>query len=426
MSSEAKKGGLISGWIKAALGGLFGLLSGAAAVWATAALDKVVKPSKPVANFAVTTDGLSVTCHNRASGESGWWDFGDGTPLEPFDANTPSIVHQYAKPGNYAIKLIVRNFLNEENERTVPVELSSPPQTLPPTITGLKIEPIGERAVAPATFRIKGEVQNAERVIWDLGTSKLEVTTEPGPFERLVVFDRPGQYPISLIGHSGKIAVKQGATVSVAAPTAGNLSVVLSVRDSAVRLDRQTVLESVPLPPPVKGSRLAEKVVTARPGCTIAEARVGKFNSAVFKTVKTEIAPDKQSLKVIGEYAVEGEAAVKAAGGTAAIIPLTLLEDKPTSVNYPLATVSGQLPPNVNSVSLNLPPQPRGVSGWTRQFKLELREAGVDGRSIVLASADKVTFPLTLPVRESRVMGPLSVTATQSGEQVQVRIAPAR
>jgi hypothetical protein len=42
MGEEAKKGGLISGWIKAVLGGMLGLLSGAAAVYGTAVVDRVV------------------------------------------------------------------------------------------------------------------------------------------------------------------------------------------------------------------------------------------------------------------------------------------------------------------------------------------------------------------------------------------------
>ena len=93
-------------------------------------VDTVVKPSKPVANFAVAADGLTVTCQNHASGESGWWDFGDGTPLEPFDAGQPTVAHTYPKPGTYTVKLTVRNFLVEENTRAVPVDLSAAaPQT---------------------------------------------------------------------------------------------------------------------------------------------------------------------------------------------------------------------------------------------------------------------------------------------------------
>jgi len=425
MAEEGKKGSLIGSWIKAVMGGLLGLLSGAAAVYGTAVVDRVVKPNKPVANFAVNAEGLNVTCQNRATGESGWWDFGDGTPLEAFEPGQQSIVHQYAKAGNYNIKLIVRNFLMDENERSVPVDLTAPPQTLPPSITGLQIEPIGTRAVAPATFRIKGEVKNAERMIWDLGDNRLEVTTEPGPFERLVVFDKPGQYPISLIGHSGKTAVKQGATVSVGAAAAGNLSIVLSVRDVAIRQDRQTVLESVPLSPPAKSTRIVERIIPARPGFTIAEAKAGKFNTNTIKSVKLEPAADKLSVKIVAEFVSEGDAAIKASGGSAAIVPLILIEEKSSQISFPTATIAGQMTSSMGggTVQLSLPPQPRSVTGLTRSISLDVREAGADGRPVVLASADSVKFPFN--VQFTRATGRMTLSATQMGDQVQVRLMPA-
>lgn len=67
-STPARSGG----WIKAALLGMLGLGGGAAGTYATAVVDRVVKPTKPVANFATAPDGLTLTCQNHASGESGW------------------------------------------------------------------------------------------------------------------------------------------------------------------------------------------------------------------------------------------------------------------------------------------------------------------------------------------------------------------
>ena len=59
--SEAKKS---HGWMKAGVVGMLGLSGGAAGTYATAVIDKVVKPSLPVANFAAAADpdGMSVTC----------------------------------------------------------------------------------------------------------------------------------------------------------------------------------------------------------------------------------------------------------------------------------------------------------------------------------------------------------------------------
>ena len=61
------------GWFKAAIGAMVGLMSGAVGMYVSPLIDRVVKPSKPLANFAVETDGLTATFHNRYAGE-GWWD----------------------------------------------------------------------------------------------------------------------------------------------------------------------------------------------------------------------------------------------------------------------------------------------------------------------------------------------------------------
>ena len=66
-------------------------------------------------DFAVETDGLTATFHNRYAGE-GWWDFGDGAPLEPALPQQPSISHTYAKPGTFPAKLMVRNYVGDEHE----------------------------------------------------------------------------------------------------------------------------------------------------------------------------------------------------------------------------------------------------------------------------------------------------------------------
>ena len=66
-----KKG---SGWMTAAFIGLIGVGGGVAGTYATAVVNQVVKPTRPVANFSISTDGLTVSCRNHASGDSGWWD----------------------------------------------------------------------------------------------------------------------------------------------------------------------------------------------------------------------------------------------------------------------------------------------------------------------------------------------------------------
>src|SRR5439155_18897180 len=103
----------------ALVGTIAGMCSGAALMYLSPLVDRVVKPGKPLANFAVETEGLSATFHNRYAGE-GWWDFGDGSPLEPATPDQSSITHTFPHPGTYTTKLLVRNFVGDEHERSVP------------------------------------------------------------------------------------------------------------------------------------------------------------------------------------------------------------------------------------------------------------------------------------------------------------------
>ena len=71
----------------------------------------------------------------------------------------------------------------------------------------------------------------------DIG-DRIEVASGAGPFERLVVFEKPGQL-IQLIDHTGKQATKQSAVVTVTPPATGSVSVVLRVADVGTKVDRQ-------------------------------------------------------------------------------------------------------------------------------------------------------------------------------------------
>ena len=421
----AKSSGRILGLFKAlALAG-FGLGSGVVATYATAVVDRVTKPGKPVANFAVSADGLTVTCQNHATGESGWWDFGDGTPLEAFVPDKPA-THTFPKPGNYSVRLTVRNFLMDEAERSVPVDLTAAaPQQLPPTITGLTVEPIGAMSVAPATFRIKGEVKNAERVIWDLG-DKLDVTTEPGPFERLVVFERPGQYPIQLIGHTGKQAIKQAATVTVTSPAAGSLSAIVRVSDTGVRTDRTDFTEVMTIAIPTTAAPGFEKLIPARPGFTIVSAKLGSVKGTALSDLTTTVTPDRKSVKLSGKWTGSGDVAKKAAGGSDVLIPVTVTEERTTPIQLPPETVSGSIMGwgALQTATLPLPPQPRGLTGLKRTMRLEIREASSTGPSRVLVTVPELKLPWSAPLPGTvGLAGRGTVSAVLIGEQIRVNVS---
>src|SRR5947209_3315073 len=97
-------------WFKTGLTTVFGLVSGACLMYFSGVINYVIKPGKPVANFQSEYQGLTVAFHNRATGASeGWWDFGDGSALQPFVPGAETVTHTYARPGAYTVKLSLRN-----------------------------------------------------------------------------------------------------------------------------------------------------------------------------------------------------------------------------------------------------------------------------------------------------------------------------
>jgi PKD repeat protein len=415
-AAPAKKG---FGLFKAALGGGLGLATGVIGVYATAIVDKVAKPAKPVANFAVSVDGLTVTAQNRASGESGWWDFGDGSPLEPFDPNQPEVPHAYVKPGSYAVKLTVRNFLNEENERTVPVDVAVPAAGTAggPTITGLTVEPVGN-GTAPATFRVRGELKNAQHLIFDSGlaTGGGEVLTAAGAFEKYVVYERPGPYPLTLYAVSGTKLDKQWKLVEVAPPAAGALGVVAKVTDTGFRAERKTGTRLEPVPVPAKPTGGFERVIPADPGCTLAEAKLLKYESKAVKNLKVAVAADGKSAKLTGDW-------TGAAGGEP-LVPVQLVQDKQVPLPGVAQPVAAQLVApsifdsfdsvktndwnsGVRTATLTLPPPPAGATA-RRSVALQVVEADARGKGVPLVSVPDLTKPAD------------EVTVTLSNKQRQV------
>src|SRR5712664_2822296 len=108
MSDEKPEGvkGTVGGGAKAVITSIVGLVSGAVIMYLTPVVNNAIKPAKPVANFATQATGLSVQFNNRSTGGTqGWWDFGDGTALEPFDPKLEIVNHAYSKPGTYNAKL---------------------------------------------------------------------------------------------------------------------------------------------------------------------------------------------------------------------------------------------------------------------------------------------------------------------------------
>ncbi len=399
----------IRGWLKAGVVGSLGLGGGAAATYTTAVIDKVVKPSLPVANFSVAADGLTVTCQNHATGETGWWDYGDGTPLDPFAPAVPAVSHTYAKAGNYSVKLVVRNFTADENERTVAIEVGAGGKGGPallPRIATFAVQPVSSAAVAPATFRLTADVTDADSCVFDFGDGRLEVAGG-GKIDRLVTFDKPGAWPIQLVAHNATAAAKQAQAVKVSAPAEGTLVAVLRVADTGTRVERHARNETLAILAPKDARRATfTRSIPARLGSVLISA-TSAANVPGVRNLRVEVAADRKSATVSGEWAGKG--------GADALVPVQLTEERTSTAQNPPETVTGVFATAGSraSLALPLPPPTTGMTNVRRKMSLEIRQSGPTGTGRVVVAAPDVTFPWT-----GRVAAFLPVRAEQVGNQV--------
>ena len=170
--ADEKAPGKISAWIKAGITSVLGLCSGAVLMYVSPLVNSAIKPPKPVANFGHQVQGLTVTFQNRSSGGGdGWWDFGDGSPLEPFSGSQEAVAHTYPRPGTYTARLNLRNFLGDENERGVAVNVDGSVAN-PPVIEAFQVISLKPDGTAPATFRVVSKIKNADLCIWSLGEDR--------------------------------------------------------------------------------------------------------------------------------------------------------------------------------------------------------------------------------------------------------------
>lgn len=432
-AAPAKKG-----WMKTVLGGTLGLFGGAATMYATAVFDTVVKPAKPMANFAAKAEGLNVTCESRAIGQSGWWDFGDGSALEPFNPQQSTVTHTYTKPGNYNIKLTVRNFLSDENDRTVPVEVGNASASAAnannqATITVLKVEPIGANPVAPATFKVTGQIQNADKAFIDIVSpgvvpaggmappNRIALSPASGIIETLIVVDKPGQHAIQLFGTKGNEVVKQAAYVNVAAPTDGSVVGYLRIIDTGVKTETRKYPVQVAIPLPGKGAgRSFEKVMASLPGYAIQDVKVASMPSKAAVNVKTVIAADAMSFKVTGDWAGSPDQAGKLAGGTDVMILLEVTGVRQTTVPPDVKTITVKL--DGGRGVANLPPMPLGLTNPARTIDLELYVYRTTGERSEMTRT-RLTPGRPFQQRVDWVGSKFQIGATATDKQVDVTLS---
>jgi PKD repeat protein len=367
------KGGKISGWLKAGVTTLIGLISGALVAHLSPLLDKAVAPPKPLANFQYTATGLKVVFQNLSTdAQSGWWDFGDGTALEPFAPNQPTVTHSYAKPGNYTVKLALHNFVNDENERSVTVMVDNA-TSAPPSIATFEVLPVRLDCYAPATFRLVTDVKNADQCVWALGNQPLELSRETanGKRERFVTFKDPGQYVIRLAAYNGEQPVELYKTVEVKKPPLGTIMASLTVTYDAVLIENKTssTIAQVRFPTDNKTNSCTfdGDCFRADDGFEIKQATfLQPVKEAFVKKADLQISADKRKVRLAGEL-------VKAQSNAPApvwIVQVQIIQEKrgapikkvmdPVAVNL---TVPG-------STLLPLPPLPQGWTARNRTLTL--------------------------------------------------------
>jgi PKD repeat protein len=317
------------------MGVIVGVLSGGIVMYVSPVVDKAIKPQKPVANFGIETNDLKVTFHNLSTGGDGFWDFGDSSALVPATKQTEIITHAYSKPGRYTAKLWIRNFLGDENERTVQIDVRSGtgPQ---PKILSLQASPVSESAIAPATFRITSEAQNVQTCVWDFGRNlnePLEVTSDtPNHQEKLVTFDKPGRYRVQLAAINDKQADRKFVPVEVKAAPANTLMGVLSVVDEGMRIEKKW--DTVQLTLSADGTtRQFEKTIPARQGFYVTDVRLHGAPPPGVRNIAILQSADRTRATVSGEIQAGG----RSVESTMIVIPVEMSIERKVNECRPVA-----------------------------------------------------------------------------------------
>lgn len=429
------------GWVKPVLGTLAGLLGGGVMMYLSPLVDKVIKPARPVANFAVEHEGTTVTFHNRsAGGHSGWWDFGDGSPLEPLVSGQDVVTHTYAAPGDYTAKLSLRNLIGDESERTVAVHVDSP-RGAPPEILSLDAYPVSAGSYAPATFRVVSKVKNAQVCVWALDDDRpLEIVTEvPGTQDKLVTFPKPGGYVIKLAAVNGSQATEKSEIVNVLESPTGTVTAVLNVTDQATRVERVTTnyLFTETFPPQAREDTVAiSKQTPARPGYVITDLRLQSAKGGPgpalgdkrempvdpslvegrgARNLKLVLAEDRRSVRLTGQLVKEARAAKRSAP-SGVQVPVLLTQEKKSPAHRPATPVTATLT-LPGSALLMLPPLPPDWVDAKRQMRLELR----DGEHVLWQESQMPrNSPVTIQGRR------YLLTVNPVGDKVRVDLIEAR
>ena len=392
-------------WLKVIGTSIFGLVSGAVLMYLSPLVNNVVRPDKPLANFAQQAEGLTVTFHNRSTDATqGWWDFGDGSSLEPYAADQESVIHTYPRPGVYTAKLSLRNFLGDENERSIPVILNASDLT-PPVIEQFQTVALKPNPSAPATFRVVGQIKNAELTIWSAGDERpIEVNHDPvAVHDRLVTFNDPGKYTVRLVAVNGKQTVEKSADIEVGVGNGSRAHVILNVTYDAmcVAHKEDTQHREIKFPADHAQNTYAfTKEIPALPRYKISEARLlNPATNPAVKNVKLELSANGSKAVLTGELVKETGLFHRNSPLPSWVAQVFLAQDyqatQETKTNDPVV-VDLNLPTGTEKAT-TLVPMPALPSKWLvkgRHVALEVR----DGRQAVWKDA-QVPASATMQMR---------------------------
>jgi PKD repeat protein len=412
--------GLLVGWFKALGTSVVGLVGGACLMYFSPLIDKVIKPGKPLANFQAESDGLKVVFHNRSSnGNDGWWDFGDGSALEPYQSGQ-DVNHAYTHPGTYSVKLTLRSLFGEVNERAVTVALDGPTASTNPVIDTFEAESLNKPvAYAPATFKVTSKVKNADLCVWALGGDHpIDVAPDTsGTQEHYVTFRHPGTYVLKLAAYSAstKQIIEKAQTIVVERPPRDVVLAVLNVTHHVIHVTTHEVKRPVVVdfPPGHKGDSFKfQREIPTRPGFVIVKAHLDG-EAAKYANVRglaLEILPDRQKVRLSGEL-------LNTAGGhTGWTAPLVLtVEQRGHQGTKAMSPVAVPVAVPGNTVL----PMPMPQGGWTSQghsLTLEMR----DGDRPPFWQAAQLPQNSDFILRNQRYR----LIATEASNQVRITVTP--
>ena len=425
MASESAPSA-IKGWIKGVVGSMFGLVGGAVLTYLTPLVENVVKPGKPVANFAYQAQGLNVTFNNRSTGAAqGWWDFGDGSALEAFDPAQDTLAHAYARPGNYTVKLSLANVLGDEAERSVAVAVD--PGTAPqPAIAALQVDSLTPGATAPALFRVQASVKDATQCIWSLDDGRpVEITDAAATQDKFITLKDPGTYTVRLVAVNGKQQVQAEKTVTVGYyADAGLPQATLKVTYQAQEVDRQAVQRAVPVEwkagpkdavSPFSVTRMLDN--TLKDYQIIAVDVTNKTDPRV-KNVAIRVTPDRKNYVVTGQLVRPPSWGLhKVPLGAAWLAEVKLgLERRSAAKVLPQEPITVSMK-DVGTTAIPIPPLPANCQVQQKQLSLELKDG------------NRVVYSGPTPPAGTQVMlknRPVRLTAREANGQLVLDVADAR